>query len=121
MSDLSLSQNETFQLMGTYIISYQETPQIINKEMQTSLQIKLLRENIINCGLMRTAIEWESYPDPYIRCALRLAISGIEKSTVKDLLVLSSYVNEKMDVKAQLENINLILRIVFCDFQVDGV
>lgn len=121
MSDNSLSQNETFQLMGTYVSLPQLAPKSIDENMHVSMQIKLLEENILNCGIIKTATEWDTYTDPFIRCALKLSASGVEKSVVKDLITVSVFVNDDFDINKQLEIINQILSIVFCKKIIRGL
>ena len=86
MAQNELSQNELFRLLG----NYPAMPEIKNEPVISSLssafQLKILKRNIRRCGIVKSAVDWKSYSDPYIRCALKLAASGMPRDLVHSLI-----------------------------------
>jgi hypothetical protein len=113
MAQNELSQNEIFQLTGNYTpLPDRETEPVV-RSLSPGAQYMILKRNIRRCGIRKTAEYWKDYGDPYIRVALKLAASGLDRETGHSLIGTAVFAEKEVKRRERMLLNNALLSLLF--------
>ncbi len=113
MSRNEISQSEIFQLLGSYRPLPDLTTEPVVQSLSPGAQYMIFKRNIRRCGIRKTAEYWKDYGDPYIRCALKLAASGLDRELVRSLIGTAVFTEERERQKELLRFNDEIIALLF--------